>query len=190
MVPVKGDKFEGYSWGSKSPFDGKRTVEGLTSSVALTERLEQLKGEKMSSRNCLADLPDDHEVWEHSANALANLCVTLLLTTSVELIVLGGGVMKRNGLLEKIQGNVVTLLNGYLELPSDMSELIRQSSYGNDVGIMGAIVLAEHAHEESRVSMKDSSDEKRTAFNVGFTHGLIAGAMTVLIGAAIRRRKS
>lgn len=188
VVPLEGDSFPGYSWGGKSPFGGHSTVEGLTSSVALTERLEKMQGGKKLSRNCLVDLPDDHEVWEHSANALANLCVTLLLTTSVELIVLGGGIMKRKGLLEKVQRKVVVLLNGYLELPDDLSELIRQSSYGNDIGIMGAIVLAKHAISEGRPEIASGSDGN-PAFRMGFLHGFVAGVMLALVGGILGRRK-
>ena len=42
VIPLAGDDFGGYSWGSKSPFFGQNTVEGLASSVALTERLQRL----------------------------------------------------------------------------------------------------------------------------------------------------
>jgi fructokinase len=121
VQPLPNDQFAGYSWGGQCPFRGRNTVEGLASSVALTERLEQISGETDLHRDCLAELDDDHEVWNHAANALANLCVTLILTTSVEKIVIGGGIMKRRGLLKKIKKFTVVLLNGYLELPRDLS---------------------------------------------------------------------
>lgn len=186
MQPLEGDKFEGYSWGGKSPFRGRRTVEGITSSVALTERLEQMTGEKNLPRSRLVELDDDHEVWDHSANALANLCATLLLTTSVEKIVLGGGIMNRRALIEKIQKQTVILLNGYLELPKDISGLICMSSYGNDVGLTGSLVLAQSAYEEGqkKTNTPKSSDDS-LAFTVGFIHGVIAGAGAVLAVVAI-----
>ena len=88
------DPFQGYSWGVEtSPYNGRGTVEGIASSVALTERYEQLTQQTNLSRSCLSELDDTHEIWEHCSNALANLCVTLLLTTSVEKIVFGGGIM-------------------------------------------------------------------------------------------------
>ena len=95
-VPIQalpGDKFDGYSWGENSPFHGKGTVEGMASAVGLTERLEMMTGQKNLSRSSLADLDDEHEIWYHAANALANLCTTLVLMTSVERIVFGGGIM-------------------------------------------------------------------------------------------------
>ena len=148
VKPLEGDGFQGYSWGaSKSPFLGVHTVEGIASSVALTERLQQMQGSEELNRSVLSELPDDHELWDHAANALANLCVTLLLTVSIEKIVLGGGVLKRCGLMEKIRERTVTLLNGYLELPDDMSTLICSPHYGDTVGIMGAIILAKQCLE-------------------------------------------
>jgi fructokinase len=176
VQPLPGDKFEGYSWGGKSPFRGRHTVEGISSSVALTERLELMAGEKNLPRSQLVALPDDHEVWSHSANALANLCATLLLMTSVEKIVLGGGIMNRPGLIEKVQKHTVVILNGYLELPEDMGTLICKSSYGNDSGLTGALLLAESTFEEHMQGAEpNTKTDHRNAFAVGFVHGLVAG---------------
>lgn len=149
VQPLEGDTFQGYSWGtSTSPFLGVHTVEGIASSVALTERLQQIQGSDGLNRSVLSELPDDHELWDHAANALANLCVTLLLTVSIEKIVLGGGVLKRRGLIEKIRNRTVVLLNGYLELPDDMSTLICSPHYGDTAGLMGAIILAKQTLDD------------------------------------------
>lgn len=175
VQPLPGDtSFEGYSWGGNAPFYGRRTVEGMTSSVALTERLEMMSGERNLPRSSLAALPDDHEIWDHSANALANLCATLLLTNSLEKIVLGGGIMNRKGLIEKVQKQTVLLLNGYLELPKDMGTLICKSSYGNDVGLIGTLVLAENALSEMKE--KNAAVHLGTqGFTAGFVHGVVVG---------------
>lgn len=182
--PLEGDTFGGYSWGSKSPFRGKNTVEGLASSVALTERLEQMQPSSSSStslsRSVLSTLPDDHDVWKHAANALANLCATLLLTVSVEKIVLGGGIMKRQSLLPQIQKRTIELINGYLELPDErnMSSLITTSEAGDDAGLVGAIVLAQHAlGQDGKDKDEDDLHIKRTAFGHGLWHGFLVGAV-------------
>lgn len=217
VQPLEGDTFTGYSWGtnSKNPFRGKHTVESMTSSVALTERLEQLlqlREEDSSAqqqhldRACLADLEDDnHEVWEHAANALANLCVTLALVMSVEKIVLGGGVMKRNGLIEKIRRQTRFLLNGYLGdlTDTDLAEWITSSSYGSDVGLMGAMVLAQQAIAEnnedgSNSDKRDSVEKEVTAFpikklkqaayNAGLWHGFALGLSAAYIGICLWTR--
>ena len=148
VQPLPGDTFGGYSWGrERNPFGGVNEVEGLASSVALTERYETMTGAPLGTlcRSVLGTLPDDHELWDHAANALANCCATLLLTVSIEKIVIGGGVMKRKCLINKIQQRTVEIINGYLELPEDdMSSLITLSSYGDDAGMTGAIVMAQH----------------------------------------------
>jgi fructokinase len=192
VQPLKGDSFSGYSWGDKSPFKGVVTVEGLTSSVALTERLEQMLGKKNLPRSCLAELEDDHELWDHAANALANLCVTLVLTTSIEKIVIGGGVMKRKGLIEKIRKQTVVLLNGYLELPPDLSNWITTSTYGNDVGLTGAMILAQRAHEMGDVGT--SSSGGLSPFLWGVIHGIVLGVPlgfgAVAMGMILARPRS
>jgi fructokinase len=199
VQPLEGDTFGGYSWGrrsdSTSPFTGYNTVEGLASSVALTERLELLQGRTDLSRTVLAGLDDDHVIWDHAANALANLCVTLLLTVSVEKIVLGGGILQRGGLMQKVRARTVQLLNGYLELPEDMSELIAESHWAEDAGLNGAICLARTALLESpekRIKADKEKAMKRTAFNWGMIHGVLAGniltALAIKLFAARRRK--
>ena len=212
VQPLEGDSFAGYSWGgkSRSPFKGIHTVESMTSSVALTERLEQLqrkanepKTELNLNRDCLAQIDDDnHELWEHAANALGNLCVTLALVTSVERIVLGGGVMKRNGLIEKVRRRTRTLLNGYLgELTDkDLMEWITLSRYGSDAGLMGALTLAQQAIIEDEEEIVDNFVQggeipsnsakklKQTAYGAGLWHGFVLGISAVYVWLTLRSR--
>ena len=192
VQPLQGDNFTGYSWGadSKSPFRGKHTVESMTSSVALTERLEQIQRQANMDRGCLADLDDDdHEIWDHASNALANLCVTLALVTSIEKIVLGGGIMKRNGLIEKVRRQTRVLLNGYLGDLSDqdLTEWITSSTYGSDAGLMGAFVLAQQAIAENNgegcVRERETSKKlKQVAYNSGVWHGFLLGLSAAYVG--------
>jgi fructokinase len=204
VQPLATDTFTGYSWNSHSPFGGFHTVEGLASSVALTERLEQQQQQQQQqegqqghrlSRSVLADVPDDDEIWDHAANALANLAVTLLLTLSMEKIVFGGGIMKRRGLLENIRSRTVVLLNGYLELPQDMSELITTSRFGQDAGLVGAIVLAQQAMmttatNQSEETLAREKGMKQEAFNLGLIHGLLAGCvLTALLLPLLGKRR-
>ena len=166
-------------------------MEGVTSSVALTERLEYMTGAKNLSRSVLLELRDDHVIWEHSANALANLCATLLLVTSVEKIVLGGGIMNRRGLIEKVRERTVALLNGYLELPNDMSDLIATSSYGADVGLTGALVLAQSAYY-GEIGGTSNAEKigSESQFLAGFLQGIFtAGAACALLVALTLNRK-
>jgi len=212
VQPLEGDSFTGYSWGvnSRSPFQGKHTVESMTSSVALTERLEQLQRDAKLpntkfnlNRDCLAQLEDDdHEVWDHAANALGNLCVTLALVTSVERIVLGGGVMKRNRLIEKVRDQTRVLLNGYLgELTDqDLMEWITLSRYGSDAGLMGALVLAqqaiieneeksvENSCEDGEIIANSANELKQTAYGTGVWHGFILGISAMYVWLVLQSR--
>ena len=181
--PLPNDPFPGYSWGvDNCPYQGKGTVEGLASSVALTERLEQMTKQTNLNRAVLKDLPDNHEIWDHAANALANLCVNLCLTLSMEKIVLGGGLMKRTFLLEKIRKQTVKLLNGYLGIltDQDMETLITLSRHGDDAGLNGAIVLAKKAlllQQESAAEKKQEAKKKIVSYGHGIWHGMILGAV-------------
>lgn len=182
--PLPGDSFGGYSWGRQNPnipFHGQNTVEGLASSVALVERYCQSaprNSEKIEDRSILKDLPDNDEVWDHAVNALAQLCVNLLLL-SVEKIVLGGGVMNRtNLLLPKIQNRVVELLQGYLPLPYPITDMIVVSNQGSDAGLVGAIMLAKHAGRQNSDKQLESAQIKRAAFNHGLWHGFLVGILS------------
>lgn len=189
VPPLPGDTFGGYSWGANCPYFGRNTVEGLTSSVALTERLQSLQppDQWKLTRSVLSTLPDDHDIWDHSANALASLCVNLILTLSVERIVLGGGVMKRKGLLEKIQQRTIEFINGYVELPiSDMSSLITTSAAEEDAGLVGAIVLAQSAYQDQESEIEKQEKAKLTrakqiAFGYGIWHGIIVGSVLTAV---------
>ncbi len=149
-----------YSWGDKSPFKGKNTVEGTASSVALSERLGNA-----DNREGLKDLTDDDPLWDHAANALANLCVTLALVTSVEKIVLGGGVMNRVVLYEKVRARTKELLNGYLDLPqvttdAGLEEFISPSVWKKEgTGLVGALAMAKVAYEEQQQQISSSAVE-------------------------------
>lgn len=196
--------FTGYSWGDKTPFQGRHTVESMASSVALTERLNfqakalhinlgeggVKKGESSAmERNVLSEIKDDsHEIWHHAANAVACLCVTLILTTSIEKIVLGGGIMRRKGLVEKIRKRTVDLMNGYVELPplqsEEMAQFITTSSFGTDIGLLGAVVLAQRAYYEAEMAAPPMANKTNTttAFYVGVIHGVVVGAAVACLG--------
>ena len=148
VPPLPADLFGGYSWGTNAslPYAGVNTVEALASSVALMERHQQqtAMGETKDAidRSRLRDVSDESEIWDHAANALASLCTTLLLTLSIERIVLGGGVMNRPILLGKIQKRTAELLNNYIALDTTGSvdneaalmDIIRLSKHGDDAG--------------------------------------------------------
>jgi len=171
---LPGDDFKGYSWGSLAPYKGERTVESLASAVAITERLG------IEDRSKVKDLSDDNFVWDHVANALANLCASLVLLTSVERIVISGGVMKREVLMEKIRRRTGEILNGYV--PSFEEGIICGSKFGNEAGIIGALNLAKVGVEEGQKKQGGGRiwDVARLAATAG---------LGVAVGMALSRKK-
>ncbi|KLI64365.1 ROK family protein [Aurantiacibacter marinus] len=111
------------------PYHGD-CLEGLASGPAILARW---------GRN-LSDLPDDHEAHGLVAGYLAQLCHTLFAFCAVECIVMGGGVMKTPGLLERVHASAQSLDNRYL--PGGARHQIVSPKLGNDAGIVGALRLA------------------------------------------------
>jgi fructokinase len=152
-------KKEGDTYLGRCPYH-TGCIEGLCASRAIAER----KGCDISD---LPGVPDDDEVWYASitlyntmlilnfsaystrnicAFYLAQLCVNLILISSPEKIVLGGGLMNRASLYPKIRDHVQTSLNGYIcvdsILTAQIDDYISASFWGANAGIVGALHLA------------------------------------------------
>lgn len=141
MVPrADGDTFVG-----SCPFHGC-CVEGMVASGALTKRLGIV-------REKLPEVPDDDPVWPFVAHYIAQLCAILVMTVSPEIIVLGGGIMKRKCLFPLIRIKMREILNGYIKtsqiLDGDLIDsYIVPASFGSDTGVRGALELANMAYKQ------------------------------------------
>jgi fructokinase len=82
-------------------------------------------------------LPDDHPAWPMEARYLALGLVNVILTLSPERVVLGGGVMARPGLLDRVRGSVSDLLGGYVRAADIVAPALGERS-----GVLGALALA------------------------------------------------
>jgi len=178
---LAGDTFGGYSWGQNCPYKGRCTIEGIASSVALLERL----GLDPRNTEVLKNLKDDSEVFKHCANALANLCATLILLVSTERIVLSGGIMQRKCLFEMIRSRTKEILNGYIDVEAvtgedNMKNLIVESEWGNNAGVVGALSLAVKAYEEAKGKRKSGFVESSGLLTLGAGIAVGAIAATVL----------
>ena len=65
---------------------------------------------------------DDDPVWDKIAYYLGACCANLTLTLSLEKIILGGGVMNRTILYDKIRGHLHQMLGGYINHPALFNE--------------------------------------------------------------------
>ncbi len=89
----------------------------------------------------------DEAAWELEARYLALGLVCVMYVLSPERIVIGGGVMKRRELLQRVQRELAALMNGYPDAPSvaGIAEYVTLPSLGSRAGVLGAIALAERA---------------------------------------------
>ena len=127
-----GDTFTGVC-----PFHGD-CIEGLVSGPALAVRLGADP----------ATVADDDPRWSMVASDLAELACAMLLTTSAQRVLIGGGVgMARERLLPQVRALAIERLGGYLPFFDEASaaDVIRLPSLGNDAGPLGAIALARRA---------------------------------------------
>ena len=100
-----------------------------------------------------AETLDDPAVWALEASYLALGLVSVIFVLSPERIVIGGGVMRRHGLLQLVQREVLKLLNGYLDataVRAEISDYLAPPGLGSRAGVLGAIALAETAAAVSR----------------------------------------
>jgi fructokinase len=90
----------------------------------------------------------DDAAWELEGRYLALGLVSVVSVLSPERIVIGGGVMNQPGLLERVQREIVGLLNGYLDAPElgeAIGEFVVRPALGDRAGVLGALALAESA---------------------------------------------
>jgi fructokinase len=82
--------------------------------------------------------------WELEAHYLALGIIAVISVLSPQRIVIGGGVMRRVGLLPLVQQKVIALMNGYLEAPveDEISAYIVRPALDSRAGVLGAIALA------------------------------------------------
>lgn len=124
----------GDTFGGICPFHGD-CLEGLISGPALMSR----------TGGPIHELPIGHPIWHHVVHDLSEFLAMLLLVTSAERILLGGGVaLGRPMLLPAIHAATAQRLNGYLQKcsPADLQTRIRFAGLGPEAGPLGGSALA------------------------------------------------
>ncbi|HEV3187055.1 MAG TPA: ROK family protein [Acidimicrobiales bacterium] len=117
-------------------------LEGLASGPAVSGRWGRGDG----------PFPPNHPAWELESDYLSLAMVNIITITSPEVIVLGGGVMAVEGLLDKVREKTVKRLGGYLakdELGSKIGGYIVSPGLGNASGVVGAYSLGLNAYVTS-----------------------------------------
>lgn len=126
---VEGDTFEGLC-----PSHGD-CLEGLAAGPAIKARWGQP----------LSDLSADHPAHDIEADYLAQLVHSITLMHAPHSIMLGGGVLKTHGLIERIRAKAERYLAGYMKhaaLDAGLQNYITKPKLGDKSGIIGALALA------------------------------------------------
>ncbi len=120
----------------RCPFHGD-CLEGLASGPAVSDRW----GVDASSFP-----PDVHEIaFAVLASYLAQLAYTVVLTTGVRKLVLGGGVMSAPGLLDAVRAELPRVVRGYGPahlVDGDPADLLVPPAVQGSSGVVGALTLA------------------------------------------------
>lgn len=131
-----GDDFAGVC-----PFHGD-CLEGLASGPAIEARW-----------GCKAeDLPPDHEAWRLQSHYLARMCVNLTAILSPERIILGGGVMQGEGLIQHVRDDFTALFKDYLPTLKEaggVETYIVPPALGDRSALYGAFTAAQDTILES-----------------------------------------
>ena len=126
-------------WRGVCEFHGD-CVEGLASGVAIAARAGMPAHQ----------VPADHPAWEPAAHALAQLLHTLVLATAPRRILVGGGVIEaRPAILEQVRRELLSSLNGYLDLQAlagPVDRYVISPGLGSLAGPLGALALAADAN--------------------------------------------
>ena len=126
---AEGDTFEGLC-----PTHGD-CLEGLAAGPAIKARWGQP----------LSEFSAEHPAHDIEADYLAQLVHSITLMHAPHEIVLGGGVMETEGLIERIRAKAERYLGGYMKhaaLDAGLQNYITKPKLGDKSGIIGALALA------------------------------------------------
>lgn len=115
---------------SSCPFHDS-CFEGLASGTAL-----RIRGAGQSAEEIT-----DKDIWEREATYLAYGLADIILMTAPERIIIGGGVMGHEGLLDAVRTKLIAVIGGYISLPDTTTYLV-PPGLGPLSGITGALLLA------------------------------------------------
>ena len=103
-------------------------LEGLACGPAIAGRWKVSKAEL---------LPENHSAWPLEAHYLGQMVLNLTCVYSPELLIFGGGIGLRTGMVEMVRQTAAQEMNGYTPLPK-----IVRAKLGSRAGVLGALALA------------------------------------------------
>lgn len=128
----------------RDPFEGVCAYhgdcfEGLASGPAIEARWGQVPD----------SIPADHPAWALEAEYIAKALTIYVYVLSPERIILGGGVMKQEGLFPLIRSELVKSLGGYVRSEEILegTGFVLPPALGDQAGVIGAVALAKTVSE-------------------------------------------
>lgn len=118
----------------------KGCLEGLASGAALSKRW-----------GVAAEELTDNQAWSLEAQYLATGLYNVITTVMPQRIVVGGGVMNHQGLLEAVRQQVPVIANGYIEateITQGIDNYIVAPKLGSLSGVTGAICIAKKDYDK------------------------------------------
>lgn len=88
------------------------------------------------------ELPDDHPAWQLQAKYLALGCIDLTASWSPDIIILGGGVSQKAGLIDRVRAEFENISGGYWALPP-LDLYLQTPALDQLAGIVGSLSLAQ-----------------------------------------------
>lgn len=88
------------------------------------------------------EIPEDHPAWELQAKYLAYGCVNLTAAWSPDVIIIGGGVSQKAGLIDRIRAEFEKLAGDYWALPP-LDLYIQTPALDQMAGIVGSLTMAQ-----------------------------------------------
>ena len=132
---IRPSRYMGDTFAGNCSFHGD-CFEGLASGPVISERW-----------GCeLSQLGADHQAYALQMHYLCELCCAIFYAYAPEKFILGGGVMKTPGLLEKTVGAFKGRLNSYVgsqRKALEPEKFITAPALGDQAGVLGAIAIAQ-----------------------------------------------
>lgn len=135
------------------PYHGD-CLEGLACGPAMQARWNQPA----------STLRPEHPAWDLEAHYLALGLMNLTVAFSPQRIIMGGGVMQQEHMMEKLRTEFAKIMNGYIRHPDvndHLDRFIQAPALGSSAGVLGALVLAEQIHSDKIVERSMGISERR-----------------------------
>ena len=127
----KDDDYKGYCYAHGD------CLEGLACGPSISDRFKK-NGQ---------EIDEDDSFWDIEAYYIAQCVYNTVLSYYPEIIVLGGGVIQKKGLLDKVKKHFKDLMNNYIDI-GDIDEYIVKPQRDGESATIGCLILAQEHYRK------------------------------------------